>query len=776
MTRAKAPALTVTDAARIATELFSVEGPARALPSYIDQNFLFGDRWVLKIANAYDDEATLDLQNRVMATVSTAEPGLAPSVKTSVAGRATERVEVAGSSHFARMVSYLPGRLLADADGVTDATWEHLGEQLARLDLALAGFEHPAMKRWLRWDLAQAQWIAADLDVLPTAAGRRLVERIQLQFYADVTRRLARLPHGLIYNDANDHNVVVEDRPDGCRVRGFFDFGDAVWSARAFEPAVAMAYAALGEDDPLAAMSRVAAGFRRLIPLDDLELSILFPAACMRLAVSVVVSGQDARIEPDNEYIRVSEAPAWQALERLVKISPSDAERALRDACDLPQPAGTELEAIDIADVAELRRRHVSPSLSLSYREPLEIVRGRAQYLFDRHGRAYLDGVNNVCHVGHCHPRVVAAIREQSAALNTNTRYLHPNIGRLAERLAALFPDPLEVCFFVNSGSEANELALRLAQTVTGRRHMLAIEHAYHGHTSALIDVSSYKHAGPGGGGAPGWVRVVPCPDPYRGCHRGADSGPPYAQTVADAIAGLRADGHEIAGMIAEPILGCAGQVVPPEGYLAQAFELVRAAGGLAIADEVQIGFGRIGSHWWGFEAQGATPDIVTLGKPFGNGHPLAAVVTTREIAQAFDNGLEFFATFGGNPVSCAAGLAVIDVIEGEGLRQHAAEIGEILQQRLRELADAHPAIGDVRGQGLYLGVEIVRDRDSREPDAPTLGAAVEAMRATGVLMSTDGPHHNVLKLKPPMVFDRHDAELFLAAFDRALGEIEGNA
>ncbi len=775
MSRAKAPTLTIEDARKIAADRFGVGGEVEILPSYIDQNFLFGGEWILKVANAYDDEGTLDLQNRVMATVSAAVPGLAPTVKPSVDGRSTERVEVDGTAHYVRMVSFLPGQTLARASQVTGATWEDLGRRLAELDRALAEFDHPAMRRWIRWDLAHAGWIVDCAHLLPDSASRRLVERIEVQFFADVTRNLDRLPQAMIYNDANDHNIVVANGPEGVRVAGFFDFGDVVWTARVFEPAVAAAYAALGEDEPLEAMGRVAAGYHRLLPLDDLELRALFPAACMRLAVSVVVSAQDARLEPDNAYIRVSEAPAWQALERLVRIEPAAAEAALRAACGLPADHGTPGAAgkglPEAGEVERLRKRYVAPSLSLSYRRPLEIVRGRGQYLFDRQGRAYLDCVNNVCHVGHCHPRVVAAAQEQIARLNTNTRYLHSNLGRLAERLSGLLPEPLDVCFFVNSGSEANELALRLARTATGRRHMLAVEHGYHGHTSALIGLSSYKHAGPGGAGAPDWVHVVPCPDPYRGRHRGPDSGPSYARTVADALERARASGNEVAGMIAEPIVGCGGQVVPPAGYLRAAFDQVRAAGGLAIADEVQVGFGRVGSHWWGFEAQGAVPDIVTVGKPFGNGHPLAAVVTTREIAQAFDNGMEFFATFGGNPVSCAVGLAVLDVLVDEELRERAADVGEFLLDGLRQLARRHPVIGDVRGQGLYLGVELVRDRETREPDAGTLATTIEAMRATGLLLSSDGPDHNVLKFKPPMVFGRADAEIFLTAFDRALTE-----
>ena len=779
MTRAKAPTLTVEEASRLARDLFGLEGRPRELPSYIDQNFLFDDAWILKVANAYDDEGTLDLQNRAMEAVSRAEPGLAPTVRSSLGGREIERVDMDGASHFVRAVSYLPGTLLADARRVDGSTWRELGATLARIDRVLEGFRHDAMDRWLRWDLARASWILPKLALLPDARSRRRVERVYVQFAADVLRRLDDLPRAVIYNDANDRNVVVDEEAGGCRIRGVFDFGDVVRSARVFEPAIGAAYALLGAERPLEVLCAVAAGYHEVLPLEELELRAFFPAVAMRLGVSVVVSAQDARIDPGNAYIQASEERAWRALERLADISPAAAHDALRAACRGGSPAAPGASPagpsagpspdLEPAEVVRLRRRHVAPSLSLSYDEPLEIVRGRAQYLFDRHGRAYLDGVNNVCHVGHCHPKVVEAAGRQIAELNTNTRYLHQNIGRLAERLAALFPDPLEVCYFVNSGSEANELALRLARTVTGRRDMVAIEHGYHGHTSSLIDLSSYKHAGPGGLGAPEWVHVVPCPDPYRGRVRGAESGSAYAGFVAEAIERARAGGREIAGMIAEPIVGCGGQVVPPEGYLREAFEHVRAAGGLAIADEVQLGFGRVGSHWWAFDRQGATPDIVTLGKPMGNGHPMAAVVTTREIADAFDNGMEFFATFGGNPVSCAIGLAVLDAIEEEGLCENALEVGSFLLDELAGLARVHESIGDVRGEGFYLGVEIVSDRGTREPDAATLSTAIQTLRRSGVLLSTDGPDHNVLKFKPPMVFDRTDAELLLSAFDRAL-------
>ncbi len=331
--------------------------------------------------------------------------------------------------------------------------------------------------------------------------------------------------------------------------------------------------------------------------------------------------------------------------------------------------------------LSSTRRERLGRNLSIAYRDPVKVVRGWKQYLFDDEGRRYIDAYNNVAHVGHSHPRVVEAGRRQMGVLNTNTRYLHDLINRFAERLTSLLPEPLRVCFFVNSGSEANELALRLARAVTHQRDLIVLEAAYHGNTTTLIDISPYKHNGPGGTGAPDWVHAVPIADDYRGVYKRDDpqAGFKYAQHVADTIRHINEQGRGLSGFIAESLPSVGGQIIFPPGYLAEVYRHVREAGGVCIADEVQTGFGRIGSHFWGFELQNVVPDIVVLGKPIGNGHPIGAVITTPAIADAFNNGMEFFSTFGGNPVSCAIGLEVLDVVREEGLQEHA------LQGRQRE-------------------------------------------------------------------------------------------
>jgi 4-aminobutyrate aminotransferase-like enzyme/Ser/Thr protein kinase RdoA (MazF antagonist) len=419
------------------------------------------------------------------------------------------------------------------------------------------------------------------------------------------------------------------------------------------------------------------------------------------------------------------------------------------------------------------RREILGKNLSISYEQPLKIVRGWMQYLYDDTGRAFLDAYNNVPLVGHSHPRVVRAVQEQIALLNTNTRYLHDNVNRYAERLTRLLPEPLRVCYFVNSGSEANELALRLARTHTGREDVVVLEHAYHGHTTTLIDISPYKFDGPGGCGRKPWVHVAPIPDDYRGPYRrgDADAGKKYAQRVAEVLENMRPEGRSPAAFIAETLPSVAGQIVFPRGYLAETYKHVRAAGALAIADEVQVGFGRLGTHFWGFETQGVVPDIVVLAKPIGNAFPLAAVVTTQEIARSYNNGMEFFSTFGGNPVACAAGLAVLEVLEEEQLQENASRTGGYLAEGLKALGEKHALIGDVRGAGLFLGLDLVLDRETRAPAPRQASYVVNRLRARGILTGTDGPHHNVMKLRPPLNFRQADAELLVTTLSAILAE-----
>jgi 4-aminobutyrate aminotransferase-like enzyme/Ser/Thr protein kinase RdoA (MazF antagonist) len=459
---------------------------------------------------------------------------------------------------------------------------------------------------------------------------------------------------------------------------------------------------------------------------------------------------------------RPSEFPVWSA------VSP-DPNVLLRLSSSVRAPDARPPQA----DVAE-RRQRIGPNLRVGYRTPLKIVRGWMQYLFDDRGRRYLDGYNNVPHLGHSHPAVVRAASDQLRVLNTNTRYLHDNLAELSRRIAATMPEPLAVCYFVNSGSEANELALRLARAHTHQRDVIVLASAYHGNTTTLIDISPYKADGPGGDGRPPWVHVAPLPDVYRGPFKrdDPDAGRHYALAVRTIVDGLTDRGSGVAAFIAETCPSVGGQIIFPPRYLAEVYGHVRGAGGVCIADEVQTAYGRLGTSFYGFEDQQVVPDIVVLGKPIGNGYPLGAVVTTQAIAASFDNGMEFFSTFGGSTVSCAVGLAVIEEVRRSGLQAHALHVGERLRTGFEQLSTRHDVVGDVRGSGLFLGVELVRDRTTLEPAPNEADYVANRLREEGILIGTDGPFHNVLKVRPPMPFSADDAEVLIDVLDRVIGEI----
>ena len=425
-------------------------------------------------------------------------------------------------------------------------------------------------------------------------------------------------------------------------------------------------------------------------------------------------------------------------------------------------------------EIVRLRRELLLPNLSISYEKPIKFVRGEGVWLIDDGGRAYLDCFNNVCHIGHAHPAMVEAMAKQAATLNTNTRYLHDNIVAYAERLTGTLPKELTVAGFVNSGSEANSLALRMMRAHTGRENAITLDWSYHGTTQELIDISPYKFRRKGGKGPKPHVHVAAVPDSYRAPADWPpeEHGRRFAESVAELISAMQAKGEGPGFFIAESIPSVAGQVFLPEGYLKEVYRLVREAGGVCIADEVQVGFGRVGSHWWAFETQGVVPDIVTMGKPIGDGHPMAAVVTTREVTDSFDNGMEYFNTFGGNPVSCAIGLAVLDVIESQDLRGNALAMGNYLMDAFRDMQKRHEVIGDVRGLGLFLGIELVTDRRSKSPATEFARAVSNGARRRGVLMGTEGPHDNVLKMRPPMIFSKRDADHLIAVLEETFADV----
>ena len=1004
--------ITELEAAEIARQLFGIEAAGHSLPGEYDDNFHLcaadGREFVLKVMHPDRERGFVEMQCAVLQHLADKATDLPlPRVVPTLSGHSFEQKNLGdGGPRLVWLLTFLRGKTLAEFQPHSPELLQELGAYLGKMTRALEDFTHPAAHRELKWDAARAGWIRDYVQHIPELPRRMLVKRFLGLFESEIAPQVSKLRKSAIYGDANDYNVLVAcDLGRMPHIAGVIDFGDTHFGIAVSELATAIAYSILGKRDVLAAASTIVAGFHREFALRDEEIALVYPLVGMRLAVSVVNSAHRKTLKPDDPYVTVSEAPAWEALERWAKIFPRFAHYAFRSACRLPpiesslaikkclqkagatassildcdlrkepcvaldlsvgstflgaDPAagdtanlskmigrelekserrvavgrydearllynapqfgasanptderrtihlgidlfveqGTALRAplagsvhllannafpldygplvilkhatdsgeefftlyghlteatlrklrigqaiaqgevfawvgevhenggwpphvhfqiiLDLLDrgtefpgvaraserelwkalspdpnlllripperfpvesrganrLLEARKKLLGGNLSVSYAKPLNIVRGWKEFLYDETGRAYLDVYNNVPLVGHSHPRVVEAAQKQLALLNTNTRYLHENVLRYAERLTELLPDPLKVCFFVNSGSEANELAIRMARAKTGSRDIIVLEHAYHGHTNTLIDVSPYKFNGPGGGQKP-WVHVGPIADDYRGLYRRGERnlGEKYAAHIGEIVETLHKKGRR-ATYLAETLPSVAGQIVFPPNYLAEVYRYVRAAGGVCIADEVQVGFGRLGWHFWGFEMQSVVPDIVVFGKPIGNAFPLAAVVTTPEIAAAFANGMEFFSTFGGNPVSCAVGLAVLDVVRDERLQANAKRVGEYWIAELTELQKKYELLGDIRGSGMFLGLDLVTNRETREPATVQANCIVNRLRECGILAGTDGPHHNVIKLRPPLIFTEADADLFDATLDSILVE-----
>jgi len=996
---------------------WGIDAELEPLAGEFDLNFRAtardGRRFVLKVMRSNCDASLVDMlcaaHAHVHAHVDAADAGFPfPRVIPTTTGAPwCVAVGPDGAERFVWLISFLDGCNYALFQPRNPPLIRDLGIRIAQLDRALSGFSHGGMKRDLKWDLLRADWIDAHHDQIADSSRRALVQRIS-ERYAAQKPKLLNEPRFTIHNDLNDYNILVAHNSGyPPRITGLLDFGDIASGPVVVELAIAAAYIALDQDDPECAVAALVAGYNEVSALSGAQLDLIWPLAMMRLAVSVTNSALMQQERPGDPYVVISEAPAWQLLERAEQIPAARVAARLRAACGLPvddaaanalewieqtrgkfapvmgvelsdapavalspvgctiprdpscmsdaealalggtqqeprhavatwlgryaeprliytdrafalgphrgsnrrtvhigvdvfMPPGTavrapldatvevveyrgqhldyggmvvlrhtpadgvsfatlyghlsrasvarltsgqrvasgaafaelgdrsenggwdphlhlqlalnagllddawpgvadpddlsywralcpnpaallnlpdsriEYVALDMAEVTKGRRAHFASNLRLSYADPCLFVRGWRTHMYDEWGRAYLDAYNNVPHVGHSHPRIEAIAREQLQRLNSNTRYLHPALMEFADALLAKAPAHITHVFFVNSGSEGNELALRLARAHTGGKDMIVVDHAYHGNTTGAIDISPYKFDKPRGGGAPEWVHVVPVADVYRGEYRDADAAGRYASNIDGAIERIRARGGHLAGFIAETFPSVSGQIIPPDGYLQAVYSRIHAAGGVCIADEVQTGLGRLGEFYWGFEQQHANPDIIVLGKPLGNGHPLGAVMTTAEIAQSFDNGIEYFSTFGGSTLSCRIGTEVLRIVDEEGLQENAHTTGNYLLDGLRKLQPRHAVVGDVRGAGLFVGVDLVNDRTTREPATRVATYVKNRMREERILIGTEGPADNVLKIRPPLTIARDDIDQLLHTLDRILGETGG--
>lgn len=657
-----------------------------------------------------------------------------------------------------RLLSYVEGIFLAEAEH-TPSLYRSLGKFMGQVDLSLLNFRSTGIEsRKLAWDLQNIHLVRPLIDQVKDPNRQKLVEHFFVQWDLNVYPKLSGLRQSIIHNDGNDWNVLVNNG----QITGIIDFGDSVYTALINELAITMAYALLGKETPLDWASHIIEGFHDAYPLEKKELDILYYLIAGRLITTVCKSAVEKTLQPDKEYITISEEPAWRLLAQWIQINPIAAKNSFYEAAGF---SITPVQALE--EVVAKRRNVISASLSLSYSQPIHMASAAFQYMFDQSGNTYLDAYNNIAHVGHQHPSVVAAIQNQAGTLNTNTRYLYDSLSEYGELLLSKFPSSLNKVFFVNSGSAASDLAVRLAQNFTARKAMAVMEHGYHGNTRVGIDISHYKYTSKGGKGRNTDIIEAPIPDGYRGKYKGVsnDVGESYAN---DLIQQLNQSGKEIAGFISEPIVGCGGQVPLAPGYLTEVYQYMRSQGGVCISDEVQTGFGRLGEYFWGYEMQQVVPDIVVLGKPMGNGHPIGAVVTTDAIADAFDNGMEFFSSFGGNPVSCEVGKAVLSVIEKEKLQENALHVGNYFKESLKSLQTEFPVIGDIRGNGLFLGLELIKD-DNLRPNTELAQLIMNEFRNKHILISTDGPYDSVIKSKPPLCFSKENVDQVIHELFRIL-------
>jgi 4-aminobutyrate aminotransferase-like enzyme/Ser/Thr protein kinase RdoA (MazF antagonist) len=683
------------------------------------------------------------------------------------------------------LVNYLPGDLLVKSSP-TAMLLQALGATLARVDRALQGFFHPSLTRRLAWDVRRLPELAEFAGYIESAALRGVIEDVTGAFRTSLPR-LRGLRSQAIHGDCHAANLLVDG--GGQSICGILDFGDMIHAPRIFEPAVAMSELLTEAVAPLGALATVLHGYAQGQTLHADEVESLYDIVTARHAITLLVHAWRRHHDPRGVgALEAAAVHSGRSLEHLLNLDRQALMRSWHEAAGtLPMPASpgtapatsaapttpagpaSAPAAPDAAPDLERRHRLMGAGAELFYEKPLHLVRGAGVWLYDPQGRAYLDVYNNVPHVGHTHPTVVAAIQRQTAILATHTRYLHENILEYAEQLTGRLPAHLDACIFVNSGSEANDVAWRMANMATGHRGGVVMDHAYHGITDAVAALTP----GVGMPHDPQVATIAPPPAHLRvGEGMNAAELAAAVQVTDGAIAALAERGFAPAAFFIDTAITSSGIFDPPAAWAAAVSGRLRAAGSLIVADEVQYGLGRSGSHFWGFERRGLVPDIVTMGKPVGNGYPMGVVVANRALIEAFQAKFGFFSTFGGNAVAAAAGLAVLQVLDGEDLMANASATGGYLREQLEAVAARHECLGAVRGSGLLLGLDVLG------PDAVTAKRRNKRIINTlasefRILIGYEGPHADILKLRPPMPFRREHADLLAAAIDAAAARVD---
>ena len=765
--------------ARVA-EIYGLTGEWKQLGGEREQNFRLtagdGAAFVVKIAAPTEPMESLRFQTEALEHIASVDPGFAaPRLRRTLAGEAMSHIlDDSGESHVLRILTFVKGTILFDQLEETGQALNAedliaLGRASGRLARALQGFAGRGASSTMPWDLRSGLLFSPAVHAHMPEALAPAVKVLLPQISDVLSNRLPKLRAQVIYHDFHESNVLVAFNPS-LSVEGVIDFGDMIFGPVAQDLAVAIASLIHWTPDPVFAATCLMRGYQRSMPLEQEDLAVLRSLVLARLLLQVgLVAYQTAVHGRENEGLESLQGRYIQAILKIAAVSDADFVKGVMPSV-VPVSEATASPTASTPALLE-RRQAVLGKTYMFYNEPLELVRGRGCMLYDAAGKEYLDCYNNVANVGHCHPYVLDALTRQASTLNTNSRYLHPEIVRLGERLSATLPAHLDTLVFVCTGSEANDLAVRMSRLISGNEGVVITENSYHGNTTTVAPLSLIDYDIKD---KPGWVATVPPPNLYRGLYRQDvnDAGAKYADHVTQAAETLAVGGPGMAALMIDSIFDANGALVPPPDYMPLAYEAAKKAGALVIADEVQMGFARSGTHMWGFEAFGVEPDIVTMGKPMGNGHPVAAVATRREIAEVLQKQTGYFNTFGGNTVSAAVANACLDVLIGEDLQGNAARSGAWLMKELNALMQRHEIIGHIQGRGLFLGVELVTDRTTKGPAKFAARWVRERMKVLGVLVSSTGPHGNIIKIRPPLVFSLADAARCLEALDRALAEI----
>ncbi|MDP9066253.1 MAG: aminotransferase class III-fold pyridoxal phosphate-dependent enzyme [Pseudomonadota bacterium] len=765
--RSAPPVFSAAEAERIARDAYGLAVEASPLPGERDCNFRLcaadGREHVLKIFDIAADPHTADCQIRVLHHLAEQDSSLpVPRIVPTPGGMELGETLQADSRYATLLLGLLPGRLVIDVQ----ADWtllKNTGQMLGRLDHALRGFFHPALAQHIAWDVRRLPELAAFAAYLERDSVRCSVRAV----IQSVERRLPSLRalrSQAVHGDCHGANLLVDT--DGQSICGVLDFGDMIHAPVALEPAVAMAEFLSDGAAPLPEIAALVEGFAAVQALENADIDALYDLVTGRLAATLLLHAWRLRHDPSGaQMLESGAARAATALEAMREWGRDRAGARWHDAAHTATSTVAEID---------LGRRHrlMGAGAELFYDPPLHVVQGRGVWLYDAAGRAYLDAYNNVPHVGHCHPRVVQAVQRQTAALATHTRYLHSAVLQYAEQLLARCSSALNACLFVNSGSEANDVAFRLARFASGRSGALVMAHAYHGITDGAAALTY-------GTGSPLDSRVAALSAPSASPHHAMTAAQITAteSDVDDALLDLATRGIEPAAFFLDTALTSSGIVDAPPDWLVTVAAKLRSARCLVIADEVQYGLGRSGTHFWGFERRGLStaalaPDIVTLGKPAGNGYPIGVVIAHRDLIEAFQARFGFFSTFGGNPVAAAAGLAVLDVLDRERLMENARTTGAYLRERLQQVAGVRRCLGAVRGQGLLLGLEVRAD-DAAVAKARTRALVNRLAADARVLTGVEGPTGTIVKLRPPMPFSPRHADRLVAAVDAAAAAID---